>query len=63
MDFAVVVARKDEIVRQWREGVEKKIVKAGEKLTLVRGHARFVGPREIEVESGRPKAQHARSRL
>ena len=29
VDFAAVMARKDAIVRQWREGVERRIEKAG----------------------------------
>jgi pyruvate/2-oxoglutarate dehydrogenase complex dihydrolipoamide dehydrogenase (E3) component len=53
VDLPAVVDRKDAIVQQWREGVQKRIDRAGERLTLVRGHARFVGPREIEVSSER----------
>ena len=56
VDLAAVVDRKDAIVRQWRAGVQKRIDRAGERLTLVRGHARFVGPREIEVSGERHAA-------
>src|SRR5688572_15907251 len=49
VDLAAVVDRKDAIVRQWRANVQKRIDRAGERLTLVHGRARFVGPREIEV--------------
>ncbi|MHB8419546.1 MAG: mercuric reductase [Myxococcales bacterium] len=49
VDFPAVIARKDEIVRRWREGVEKKLRGGGERLTLIEGHARFAGEREIEV--------------
>ena len=49
VDFAAVVARKDRIVRQWREGVEKRLRDAGDLLTLLRGQARFTAERRIEV--------------
>lgn len=48
VDFSAVRRRKDEMVRAWREGIERRVARAGEKLELVRGHARFVGPRAIE---------------
>ncbi len=57
VDLAAVVARKDAIVRQWRSGVEKRIARAGERLRLVRGRARFIGPREIEVAGERHSAE------
>src|SRR5688572_15521933 len=44
VDLAVVVSRKDRIVKQWQEGVARRLQRAGERLTLVRGHARFVAP-------------------
>jgi pyruvate/2-oxoglutarate dehydrogenase complex dihydrolipoamide dehydrogenase (E3) component len=47
VDFAAVVARKDAIVRHWREGLSKRL--QVERLTVVRGHARFVGERKVEV--------------
>ena len=56
VDLAAVVDRKDAIVRQWRESVRKRIDRAGERLTLVRGRARFVGPREVEVRDERHSA-------
>jgi pyruvate/2-oxoglutarate dehydrogenase complex dihydrolipoamide dehydrogenase (E3) component len=56
VDLAAVVDRKDAIVRQWREGVQKRIDRAGERLTLVRGRARFVGPRQVEVNGERHSA-------
>src|SRR5689334_24619716 len=49
VDLAAVVDRKDGIVRQWRQGVEKKLASAGDRLTLLRGKARFAGERRIEV--------------
>jgi pyruvate/2-oxoglutarate dehydrogenase complex dihydrolipoamide dehydrogenase (E3) component len=57
VDLAAVVRRKDEIVRRWREGVLQRLAEAGERLTFVRGHARFVGDRTIEVEGERHRAE------
>src|SRR5687767_1869552 len=45
VDLGAVVDRKDAMVRRWREGVQKRIDRAGERLTLLRGRARFVAPR------------------
>src|SRR5580693_1850816 len=45
VDLAVVVRRKDDIVRQWREGVVRRLQGAGERLITLHGHARFVADR------------------
>jgi pyruvate/2-oxoglutarate dehydrogenase complex dihydrolipoamide dehydrogenase (E3) component len=55
VDLAAVVRRKDDLVRQWREGVLRRLTRT-ERLTFVRGHARFVGDRTIEVEGKRHRA-------
>ena len=47
-DMARVKARKDAISRQSRAGVEESL-KALENCKIYRGHARFVGPREVQV--------------
>lgn len=49
VDFAAVMRRKDEIVGQWRDGVRKRLEGGGERLTVLRGHGRFSGPRRVEV--------------
>lgn len=49
VDFAAVMRRKDDVVRQWREGVERRLAEAGDRLTLLRGHARFTAPRTLDV--------------
>jgi pyruvate/2-oxoglutarate dehydrogenase complex dihydrolipoamide dehydrogenase (E3) component len=57
VDLAAVVDRKDRIVRQWRENVQKRLARAGERLTLLRGHARFTGERQVEVGGQRHEAE------
>jgi len=49
VDLAAVVDRKDAIVHRWREGVERRLREAGERLTVLRGHARFTGERRLEI--------------
>jgi pyruvate/2-oxoglutarate dehydrogenase complex dihydrolipoamide dehydrogenase (E3) component len=48
VNLAAVVGRKDRIVRQWRDGVKKRLQKSP-RPTLVRGHARFIRPRQVEI--------------
>jgi pyruvate/2-oxoglutarate dehydrogenase complex dihydrolipoamide dehydrogenase (E3) component len=50
IDMAEVVARKDAMVKQWRDGQQQHI-DSRPTLDLVRGHARFSGPHEIAVDS------------
>jgi pyruvate/2-oxoglutarate dehydrogenase complex dihydrolipoamide dehydrogenase (E3) component len=57
VDLAAVVDRKDAIVQQWRTGVGRRLERAGDRLNLVRGKARFVGEREIEVNGERHDAE------
>src|SRR5437763_13087877 len=40
VDFPAVIDRKDAIVGRWRKGVEERPKEAGDRLVLVRGHAR-----------------------
>jgi pyruvate/2-oxoglutarate dehydrogenase complex dihydrolipoamide dehydrogenase (E3) component len=56
VDLAAVVDRKDRIVRQWRDSVSRRLQKAAPRLRLVRGHARFVAPRQVEVAGERYEA-------
>lgn len=56
VNLATIVDRKDALVRQWRESVQKRVARAGQRLTLIRDHARFVGPREVEVGGERHRA-------
>jgi pyruvate/2-oxoglutarate dehydrogenase complex dihydrolipoamide dehydrogenase (E3) component len=56
VDFAAVVARKDAVVARWRAGIERRLGPETKNLRFVRGHARFVGPRAIEVNGERHEA-------
>lgn len=57
VDLSAVVDRKNAIVRQWRDGVRRRLERAGDRLTLVGGHARFVAERTIEVLGERWSAE------
>jgi pyruvate/2-oxoglutarate dehydrogenase complex dihydrolipoamide dehydrogenase (E3) component len=48
VDLAAIVARKDAVVTQWREGLERK-VRERPTLHLYRGHGRFVAPHRVRV--------------
>src|SRR5919109_2530254 len=50
VDMKRVKARKDEIVRNSSQGVEKWL-EGLKGVTVYRGHARFTGPDEVRVES------------
>ena len=57
IDLPAIVARKDAMVRQWREGVEGRLAAAGERLRVLNGHGRFTGEREIEVAGARYRGE------
>lgn len=57
VDLAAVVDRKNSIVEQWRSGVRHRLERAGDRLKLIEGKARFVGRREIEVNGQRHSAE------
>ena len=48
VDLARIVQQKDQVVQSFRDG-QKRQVDQRSNLRLYRGHARFVGPRQIEV--------------
>ncbi len=52
VDLGAVVDRKNDIVRQWREGVQRGLAGASEHLKVAFGHARFVGPLQIAIGDG-----------
>jgi pyruvate/2-oxoglutarate dehydrogenase complex dihydrolipoamide dehydrogenase (E3) component len=49
VDMKAVKARKDAVVRPSREGVERSL-KTLKGCTVLEGHARFVGPKEVKVD-------------
>jgi pyruvate/2-oxoglutarate dehydrogenase complex dihydrolipoamide dehydrogenase (E3) component len=57
VDLAEVMARTDRIVHVGRGGVESGLRAAGDKLRLVRGHARFAGGGVVEAGGERLKAR------
>lgn len=57
VDLAAVVRRKDDLVASWRASTERRLQGAGERLVVVRGHARFVGDRTVDVNGQRYRAE------
>jgi pyruvate/2-oxoglutarate dehydrogenase complex dihydrolipoamide dehydrogenase (E3) component len=57
VDFPAIIARKEAIVRQWRQGIERRLAAVGDRLRVLSGHARFVGEREIEVDGERHQSE------
>jgi pyruvate/2-oxoglutarate dehydrogenase complex dihydrolipoamide dehydrogenase (E3) component len=57
VDMAQVVARKNEMVQQWRSGQEKKVAERPT-LDLYRGVGRFTGPHTITVNGDSLTADH-----
>jgi pyruvate/2-oxoglutarate dehydrogenase complex dihydrolipoamide dehydrogenase (E3) component len=50
VDLGAIVDRKEKIVRQWRDGTEKRL-SGKDNLVLRRGTARFTAPDRIEVDA------------
>jgi pyruvate/2-oxoglutarate dehydrogenase complex dihydrolipoamide dehydrogenase (E3) component len=57
VDFAAVVARKNAMVKRWREGAVRRLYGARDRLRVLEGPARFVGTREVEVAGRRYSAE------
>ena len=57
VNLAAVVDRKDAIVRRWQDGVERRLHAAGDGVRRVQGAARFVGPRALEANGARFRAE------
>ena len=57
VDLAAIVARKDDIVTQWRQGVASSLHSTGDRLTVSHGHGRLCGEREVEVSGERHRAE------
>lgn len=57
VDLPKVVARKDQIVNQWRSGIEQK-VRDRKNMKLFRGQAQFTGPHSIRVGDEVLESEH-----
>lgn len=57
VDFAAVVARKNAVVRRWREGIVRHLASGSDRLRRLEGPARFVGPHELAVGDQRYSAE------
>jgi glutathione reductase (NADPH) len=55
VDWSAVIARKDRLVASWSEGKPEALERDG--ITVLRGRARFTGPREILVDGRRLTAE------
>jgi pyruvate/2-oxoglutarate dehydrogenase complex dihydrolipoamide dehydrogenase (E3) component len=56
VDFAAVVERKNAMVLRWRQGVERRLATGGDRIAVLRGRGRFVGPRTVEVNGQQLRA-------
>ncbi|MCI0433702.1 MAG: mercuric reductase [Gemmatimonadetes bacterium] len=56
VDLSAIVDRKNAIVKQWREGIARRLDRAGDSLTAIRGHGHFTGPSELTVDGSRISA-------
>ncbi|UZN04699.1 dihydrolipoyl dehydrogenase family protein [Cellulomonas sp. S1-8] len=61
LDVAAVLARRDEVAAHWDDAGQVAWVE-GAGLTLLRGHARFTGPRTLVVESADGGSRAVRAR-
>ena len=57
VDLAAVVARKNRIVEQWRQGVQRRLEKSRPALQWKQGQARFVGEHAVQVGNDTHRAE------
>jgi pyruvate/2-oxoglutarate dehydrogenase complex dihydrolipoamide dehydrogenase (E3) component len=57
VDFGAVMARKQDLVKQWRSSVQVRLERAGDLLRVVHGHARFTGHRVVQVDGDTHEAE------
>ncbi|MBD2715884.1 mercuric reductase [Microvirga sp. STR05] len=62
VDMAAVVTRKDEIVLAMRNGVRSNLTQERPGITVLHGHATFVGPRTVQVQLAGGKTQQLTAR-
>jgi dihydrolipoamide dehydrogenase len=49
VDFKAIMARKDTIIQEMRDGVRKNLTKEHSGITVLHGHATFTGPKTVRV--------------
>ncbi|QJX47390.1 mercuric reductase [Hymenobacter taeanensis] len=49
VDFKAIIARKDTIIQEMRDGIRKNLTKEHSGITLLHGHAVFTGPKSVRV--------------
>lgn len=57
VDLSAIVDRKNSIVGRWRDEVMKRLSRAGERLKLIHGAARFTGERQVEINGEQHRAE------
>lgn len=57
VDFAAVMARKQDLVEQWRSSVQRRLERAGDLLRVVHGHGRFAGAHVVRVDGDTYEAE------
>jgi pyruvate/2-oxoglutarate dehydrogenase complex dihydrolipoamide dehydrogenase (E3) component len=56
LDWSAVIARKNRLIASWLEGKAEALEQ--QRIAVLRGRARFVGPHEIAVDGRRVTAEH-----
>jgi dihydrolipoamide dehydrogenase len=63
VDFKAIIARKDTIIQEMRDGVRKNLTKEHAGITVLHGHATFTGPRAVRVTTLEGQTQDLRAPL
>ncbi|WP_324672078.1 mercuric reductase [Hymenobacter sp. GOD-10R] len=63
VDFAAVMARKNHIVEEMREGTVKNLTEEQPNITVLHGHAEFTGPHSLRVTLDDAKTQEIEAEL
>ena len=62
VDIAAIIARKDAIIGEMREGVRSNLTKETPGIMVLQGHAAFSGPRTVQVELENGKIQELKAK-
>ncbi|GGF14834.1 mercuric reductase [Hymenobacter cavernae] len=63
VDFAAVMARKNQIVGEMREGTHKNLTEEQPNITVLHGHAEFTGPHSVRVTLDDGSSQEVEAEL